>query len=413
MNVTFEDLHEIYRPTLDRIRAGAVDRELARTLPEAEIRALRALGFTALRVPPEFGGAGVPLPAVVELFIEIAAADSNVAQALRGHFAFVELLVAAPDSEFRSHWLREIAGGKLFGNAESERRGVYGDPRTFVDEVVAEGRRSHVLNGTKFYTTGTYFADYTWTTALLRPVEGEARLISLPVPVHAAGVQVIDDWNGFGQRLTASGTTTFEDVEVDPRWLIPRTQEPSLVWSQLQLNLLSVLVGSADAAVREVTEQARSATRNAWNPGVAHHSDPAATAALGEARSRVTVLRGALVDAARRVAAAAARGGAADFDAADAVVAALWSVVSEQALQVTSQVFDALGASATLKERAIDRHWRNVRTVSSNNPVSLARNAVGERELNGTPVGTNIDRALRRPVPAGVSSRPVETVQKI
>lgn len=399
MTVTFEDLHEIYRPTIERIRDGAVERELNRTLPEQAIRDLRALGFAALRVPAEFGGAGVPLEAVVELFIEIAAADSNVAQALRGHFAFVELLVESPDSEFRSHWLREIATGKLFGNAESERRGTYGDPHTFIDEVEVAGRTAHVLNGTKFYTTGTYFADYTWTTALLRPAGGEHILVSLPVPVHAPGVTVVDDWAGFGQRLTASGTTTFDGVEVDPRWLVPRAEAPTLVWSYLQLNLLSVLVGSADAAVREIAERARSATRNAWNPGVELRSDPAATDALGDARSRVTVLRSALVDAARRVATAARRDTVEDFHAADAVVAALWSVVPEQALQVTSQVFDAVGASATLRERAIDRHWRNVRTVSSNNPVSLARNAVGEYELNGTPVGTNIGRALQRPAP--------------
>ncbi|WP_018298152.1 acyl-CoA dehydrogenase family protein [Corynebacterium lubricantis] len=402
MTTHFDQLFERFGPTLERIRAGAVQRELDRRLPEEEIKALRALGITGLRVPKEYGGEGLELDAVVELYIEIASADSNVAQALRGHFAFTEQLLESPESEFRHHWLTEIASGKLFGNAESERRGAYGDPHTFVDEIESQGKIVQVLNGTKFYTTGTYFADYAWTTALWRRANGDEYLVSLPVDVRGPGVEIIDDWTGFGQRLTASGTTTFSGIEVDPRWIVIREPHYSLVWSYLQINLLSVLVGSADAAVREVAERARSSSRNAWNPGVEHRSDPAATAALGDTRSRVTVLRGALVDASRRVAKAAEQGTPEAFNEADAIVASLWSVVSEQALYVTSHAFDAVGASAALKERAIDRHWRNVRTVSSNNPVSLARNAVGEYELNGTPVGTKIGKALERPakVPA-------------
>ncbi|MFP7366403.1 acyl-CoA dehydrogenase family protein [Corynebacterium callunae] len=393
-----KEISNNYAPVLEKIRKGAGARELQRKLPVAEIKDLVALGFAGLRVPTEFGGAGASLESVVELLVEIATADSNIAQALRGHFAFVELLLEAPESEFRSHWLKEVASGKLVGNAESEKRGVYGDPHTFIDEVEGDNGTIFVLNGTKFYTTGTYFADYTWTTALLRSLNGEETLVSLPVDLSAPGVEVIDDWNGFGQKLTASGTTTFKDVEVDQRWIIPRTDTPTLVWSYLQLNLLTVLVGSAQAAVNEVVTRALSSTRNAWNPGVEHRSDPAATLAIGDAQSRVTVIRGALIDASRRVADAAAVATPEAFNEADAVVAALWPIVSEQALVVTSSVFDAVGASAVAQDHAIDRHWRNVRTVSSNNPVFLAKNAVGEYALNGTPVGTNIGKALQRPV---------------
>lgn len=387
-----------FAPALERIRSGAVEREQQRALPVEEIKELVELGFTGLRVPEELGGAGASLESVVELLIEIAGADSNIAQALRGHFAFVELLLEAPESEFRTHWLREVATGRLVGNAESEKRGVYGDPQTFIDEVETENGPIFVLNGTKFYTTGTYFADYTWTTALLRNLNGQETLVSLPVDLHAPGVDVVDDWSGFGQKLTASGTTTFKDLEVDPRWIIPRTDAPTLVWTYLQLNLLTVLVGSAAAAVDEVVARAQSSTRNAWNPGVERRSDPAATIAIGDARSRVTVIRGALLDATRHVSNAATIATPDAFNEADAIVAALWPIVSEQALVVTSTVFDAVGASAVLGEHSIDRHWRNVRTVSSNNPVFLAKNAVGEYALNGTPVGTNIGKALSRPV---------------
>ena len=36
------------------------------------------------------------------------------------------------------------------------------------------------------------------------------------ISTKTAGVETYDDWDGFGQRLTGSGTTVFTDAEVDP-----------------------------------------------------------------------------------------------------------------------------------------------------------------------------------------------------
>ena len=392
VNLTFEQVLGVFGPTIEKIRQGAVDRELNRTLPTDEIKELVDLGFGILRVPEEYNGVDASLTTVVELLVEIASADANVAQALRGHFAFVELLRETPDSEFKSHWLTVIGEGALFGNSESEARGAYGDP----DTVVEQYENGYRLNGTKYYTTGTYYSDYTWTTALLRPLDGPEELVSLPVDVHAPGVTVVDDWAGFGQRLTASGTTTFADVEVDPRWIVPRSDDPTLVWSYLQLDLLAVLVGSVDAAVNEITARALASTRNAWNPGVERSQDPATTYAIGEARSRVALIKGALLDVTRRVEQVAQAHTPAAFALADAAVTSLWATIPDEAQQITSRVFNAVGGSATLQDRAIDRHWRNVRTVSSNNPVFQAATAVGTWELDGTPTGAYIFEALQQ-----------------
>ncbi|MEL2330802.1 acyl-CoA dehydrogenase family protein, partial [Klebsiella pneumoniae] len=69
---------------------GAVERERQRELPHEAIAWLKQAGFGAVRVPREHGGAGASLPQLVQLLIELAEADSNITQALRGHFAFVE-----------------------------------------------------------------------------------------------------------------------------------------------------------------------------------------------------------------------------------------------------------------------------------------------------------------------------------
>ena len=69
---------------LERLeRQQAVERERTRTLPYEEVRLLKDAGFGALRVPVEFGGFGATLRQSFALLIKLAAADSNLPQALR------------------------------------------------------------------------------------------------------------------------------------------------------------------------------------------------------------------------------------------------------------------------------------------------------------------------------------------
>jgi alkylation response protein AidB-like acyl-CoA dehydrogenase len=59
-------------------------------------------------------------------------------------------------------------------------------------------------------------------------------------------------------------------------------------------------------------------------------------------------------------------------------------VVTELAQRAGSHLFNALGASATREAAALDRHWRNARTVSSHNPVIYKARIVGDHSVNGT-----------------------------
>ena len=58
-------------------------------------------------------------------------------------------------------------------------------------------------------------------------------------------------------------------------------------------------------------------------------------------------------------------------------------VVSERVLRAATRLFDALGASATRSTTALDRHWRNARTVSSHNPLVYKARIVGDWVING------------------------------
>lgn len=60
------------------------------------------------------------------------------------------------------------------------------------------------------------------------------------------------------------------------------------------------------------------------------------------------------------------------------------NVVTDLILNATTLIFDALGASATLRTVALDRFWRNARTLSSHHPRIYKDRIVGDFAVNGT-----------------------------
>ncbi|MCA3846027.1 MAG: acyl-CoA dehydrogenase, partial [Burkholderia sp.] len=58
-------------------------------------------------------------------------------------------------------------------------------------------------------------------------------------------------------------------------------------------------------------------------------------------------------------------------------------IVSKLALHAAERLFEVGGASATAREHNLDRHWRNLRTIFSHNPLLHKARVVGDYELNG------------------------------
>lgn len=115
--VDYHALAERFRPIFQRIAEGALEREQTRALPYEPIQWLKQAGFGAVRVPVEYGGGGASLPQLFELLIELAEADSNVPQALRGHFAFAEDRLNAAPGAARDLWFKRFVDGDIVGCA--------------------------------------------------------------------------------------------------------------------------------------------------------------------------------------------------------------------------------------------------------------------------------------------------------
>ncbi|WP_281876202.1 acyl-CoA dehydrogenase family protein [Nocardia sputorum] len=380
-STTDAELDAIFGPIFDRIAQGAVAREIDRTLPYHEVGELRAAKFGALRVPVELGGYGVTVRQLFRLLIELAAAESNLPQALRVHFSFVEDQLLAERGPERGRWLRAVAEGTLVGNAITE-PGV-GAVDRYRTTLTEDGGR-WLLNGVKYYSTGSLYADY-----ILAAADRNGERVGVLVDANAEGVRQHDDWDGFGQRLTASGTTEFTDVVVtEDRILGPGygAPGPTYATSYLQLVQLAVLAGIAKRAERDIREWVAARTR-----GYTHSAadlprhDPlvqqvigrlsaAAFAAEASVLAVADVLDGVLASGAKDESALVA----AELAAARAQLA-----VIDLVLPATSLLFEVGGASVVSEQLRLDRHWRNARTISVHNPAIQKARAIGDHLLNG------------------------------
>lgn len=383
------ELLDRFKPLFARIRQNAVPRELDRVLLFEPIGWLREARFGALRLPVEAGGAGVSLVQLFELLIELGAADSNLPQSLRLHFHRVEHLLNARGGDKRNFWLAQVANGDLFGNATTEPPDTpIGELRT---KVTPQPDGTFRLNGRKAYGTGSLYAQWIPVEA----VDHAGNRITAIVPAARDGVRLVDDWGGFGQRLTATGSSIFEDVVVHADEILRRDGPVSRAGSNFpQLVHLATLAGIATAAARDVIEKVASRRRvYSTGSGDLARRGPIIQTEVGKIVATASAARAIVLDAAAALEYAWYRwrddGEHAPvtekaYISADITISSAQVTLVPLVLGATSQLFDALGASATDKSGALDRHWRNARAVSSHNPYLYKARRIGDFHVNGT-----------------------------
>lgn len=360
----------------------AAERE--RVLQYEAVESIRATGVLGLRVPAEFGGPGGTVRDVLSAVIQIGRGSSNVAQALRSHFGFSERLLSnrATPAE-RAEWFPRVNDGIVVGNAITDAAGRA--PSSADTKVLPDNAGVLRLNGYKFYSTGTLFADVIAVSAL----DSDGRDVQVIIPAHRAGVELFDDWDGFGQRTTASGGSRFTDVEVRPNEVVTVSDGAHLGHATgfLQLYLASVAVGIAHAVLDDAIEYVRTKARPASH-SVADSAatDPFVLQAVGDISAAAAAAEAVVLTAADAIDRLVGDNRQHDKDAvADvAVTVAKAQLTAERlTLSAAERLFDTGGASATARSLNLDRHWRNARTLAGHSPLAYKAYAAGNYAVNG------------------------------
>ncbi|CUX67020.1 putative acyl-CoA dehydrogenase [Agrobacterium tumefaciens str. Kerr 14] len=368
-----------------RVGSGAAERDRTRSLPHSEIRELASKGLGALRVPLDLGGNGWSVPDLLQFVYELAVADANVAHALRNHYLITELLLTFPETGWRAERLQRVAKGAIIGEAHAEQDGARMGAIGTALRPFASGYR---LDGKKFYSTGSIFADSIWVSA----TDQDGRLRWVDLPTDRLGISILDDWDGFGQRLTGSGTTLFDRVPVAPEDISPedivsgdRIPKQSVF---AQLFMTTVVAGIVGRVASDAVELLRHRKRS-YRHAIANQprEDPQLLEQIGYLSSYAFAAKAAVDAAAQPLAAVTdsfratgdhhSAGEVASLAAANAKLA-----VDEIALKAASLLFDVGGASATSEKLGLDRHWRNIRTLSSHNPRVQKARGIGDHLVN-------------------------------
>ena len=388
LDADYEKVASKYRPIFEQIAQGTVARELQRSLPYEQINSLKQAGFGALRVPVKLGGDGVSLPQLFQLLTELAKADSNIVQALRGHFAFVEDRLNAHKFSSQELWFKRFSQGELVGNAWTEVGQVkIGDVITRVTQKNGQS----VVNGQKFYATGTIFADW---VDLFAYDETTGQNVIAAISRHASGVEILDDWDGFGQRTTGSGSLYLTNVVVEKDHILPFEQRFKYQTAFYQVFHLATLTGIAQSAVATFIHEVQKRER-IFSHGNADlvRNDSQILQVIGKASAQAYASESITQKTAQALQKAylshfteseikqLQANNHAELESAQGQV-----VISDLVLALTSNLFNTLGASASTTSKQLDRFWRNARVVSSHNPLIYKEKAIGDWEVNREPL---------------------------
>ena len=359
----------------------ASKRDHERRLPLQEIQQYSASGLWGITVPRQFGGAAVSYKTLAEVVKIISSADSSLGQIAQNHWAFVEHIRLDANPEQQEFFFDQVLQGKRFGNAFSEK-----GSKTVADlTTIIEFQSDHaVINGQKFFATGALLAHWIPVVAV-----NNGKPYAALVPQHTQGLTIINDWSGFGQRTTVSGSVLLDSVKVDLNYIVPIHQafeRPTVAGAISQFIQSAVDAGIARGAVQETIQYIRQHARPWIDSGLEHAvQDPYTIANIGELKIKLRAAEAVLALAGDAIDRAIENPTEETVSEATLITAESKVLTTEIALLAANKLFELSGTRSTLSELNLDRHWRNARTHTLHDPVRWKLNIIGNYYLNDVP----------------------------
>lgn len=358
-------------------------RDRERRLPHLELEQFSRSGLWGISVPKAFGGAGVSSVTLAEVIRIISAADGSLGQIPQNHFYALEVLRVNGSPEQQKRLYAEVLAGQRFGNALAELGTKTAHDRTTrLSPDLNSERKGWRINGRKFYSTGALYAQRIPTSVI--DDDGVQQLAF--VLADAAGLNVIDDWSGFGQRTTGSGSVVFDNVYVSDEDVVPfqtAFERPTTVGPLAQILHAAIDTGIARAAYEDALHFVRTRTRPWIDSGIEKAvDDPLTLHSFGKLGIRLHAAEALLERAGEYLDRAQAQSTAENVAEASIAVAEARAISTEISLAASSALFELAGSQATLAEHGLDRHWRNARVHTLHDPVRWKYHAIGNFYLN-------------------------------
>ncbi|TCH65656.1 SfnB family sulfur acquisition oxidoreductase [Acinetobacter sp. ANC 4862] len=359
---------------------GRNERDQKRQLPFAEIDLFSQKGLGGIRIPKHFGGAFVSNKTLAHVFRILNKADSSVGQIPQNQIALLNMINIMGTEPQKTFIFNEILQGKRLANGGPERHTK--DTKTLNTRLTIEDGH-YFLEGEKFYSTGSSFAHW----LAIKAIHPEGHVVLVVVNHQVAGVEVIDNWNGFGQRTTSSGTVKLHHVEVDPFLIFDERllgNAPNYRGAYSQLMQVAIDVGIAEAAFADTLSAVQKARpivdANVEKASFEHYT-------LQEVGKSSVLLDAAILlldEAAEYLDKLDQLDAVTDEQAAKAsvLVAEAKIYANDAALHISEKLLELGGSRSSLSQHNLDQHWRNARVHTLHDPVRWKLHALGDYYLN-------------------------------
>lgn len=359
---------------------GRNKRDLDRLLPFDEVELFSQKGLGGIRIPKQYGAAYVSNKTLAQVFRIINKADSSLGQIPQNQIALLNMIDLMGSEEQKNFIFSEILNGKRLANGGPEKNTK--DIKTLNTTLRIENGR-YIVNGQKFYSTGSSFADW----LAIKAIHPDGHVVLTIINRHSSGVDIFNDWNGFGQRTTSSGSILLKDVEIDPSLIFDERiliDKPNYRGAFSQLLQVAIDVGIAEAAFADTLTAIKKAR-------------PIVDAQVEQASFEHYILQevgksNVLLDAAILLLDEAAEyldeldllTQVTDKQAAKAsiLVAEAKIYANDAALHISEKLLELGGSRSSLSSLNLDQHWRNARVHTLHDPVRWKFHALGEYYLN-------------------------------
>ncbi|MFT4020825.1 MAG: SfnB family sulfur acquisition oxidoreductase [Acinetobacter sp.] len=360
-------------------KKNAVQRDQQRIIPFDEIQQFTQSGLWGITVPKQFGGAEVSSYTLAKVIALFSHTDGSLGQIPQNHFYAIEILRNTGTLEQQQRLFGEVLAGTRFGNALAEFKSKNAANKHSYIQTVEGG---YVIQGEKFYCTGSLFAHRLPT--LVKDENGREFLAF--VPRHSQGLEIIDDWTGFGQRTTGSGSVKLNHVFVAKDDVIPfddAFSQPTLVGPLAQLMHAAIEVGIARGAFEETKQRIRQARPWIDADIDAATQDPLTLYELGHVAVDVKASELLLKRAAAVIDAARPAPTVDNIAAASIAVARVRAHSTETALKASSKLIELAGSRASQQHDGLDLYWRNARVHTLHDAARWKYYFIGNYALNG------------------------------
>lgn len=361
---------------------GRDQRDQNRQLPFAEVELFSQKGLGGIRIPQTFGGAFVSNKTLAQVFRIINKADSSVGQIPQNQIALLNMIDILGNEQQKQFIFNEIFNGKRLANGGPERNTK--DTKTLSTTLNIENGRYYV-DGEKFYSTGSSFAHW----LAIKAIHPEGYVVLTLVDATAQGVEVIDNWNGFGQRTTSSGTVKLQRVEVDPLLTFDErklAEDVNYRGAFSQLMQVAIDVGIAEAAFEDTLSAVKKARpiidAQVEKASFEHYTlqEVGKSAVLLDAAILLLDEAAEYLDELDQLSVVSAEQAA----KASILVAEAKVYANDAALQISEKLLELGGSRSSLSQHNLDQHWRNARVHTLHDPIRWKLHALGNYYLNNT-----------------------------